>query len=356
MKSTSERETTSAEDSSPPSEPRKSGRWRFSLATLFLLMVAVAVVLAWFRSQEVHYRREAEARAKVRELGGWCNEKPVTFGRLGRILSQEDWYRTDAVDFSPKREGPGSGPVNLVDDDNVAVLYSFPDLTSLRLPYSQVTGRGLAGLGKLTHLEYLVLKCNDLADSDFSFLKPLHKLRTLDLDNTGIDDADLVQLTGLHELVWVHLSGNPIDGSGLVHLGKLERLREVELASTQIGDESLPKLAALHRCWGIRLDSTQVTGRGFAKLGEMKSLTHLRLRDTPVDDQGLAEIASQTNLQSLDLSATLITDAGLPALDRLFALKYLSVDLTKVTQAGVDQFQRVHPNCRVELSLSLPPH
>ena len=120
---------------------------------------------------------------------------------------------------------------------------------------------GLSAIGSLRITKYFVgcrLGGNKVTDDDLFYLKDLHGLSVLELQNTQITDQGLVHLIGLTELWRLDLSDTQITDQGLAHLGKLTSLKYLGLSNTQVTDSGLKELKGL-QLPNLYLDGTEVT-------------------------------------------------------------------------------------------------
>ena len=95
------------------------------------------------------------------------------------------------------------------------------------------------------------------------------------LSNDKLTDADLKQLQGLIQLERLHLGGTRVTDAGLAHLAALTRLKMLDLNRTRITDAGLKHLTGLSDLREVNLWSTSVTDAGIAKL--QKSLPNCKI-------------------------------------------------------------------------------
>ena len=180
-----------------PDKPRR--RWlRFSLRSLFLLIVVIAVSLGWTLYK---VRQQGIAVAALREMG--CS---FTYGNPDPSGSP---YPSTVLERLRKLLG---------EDEPRSV-------TCVQGHSSQITDAGLVHVRGLTRLEILFL------------------------NNTQVTDAGLVHLGGLTQLVELDLAATQITDAGLFRLGGLSRLRSLTLGKTQVTDAGVQRLQkALPKC------------------------------------------------------------------------------------------------------------
>ncbi|HET6569146.1 MAG TPA: c-type cytochrome domain-containing protein [Rhodothermales bacterium] len=83
-----------------------------------------------------------------------------------------------------------------IDDDALAVLARFPNLSRLHLDRTAITDAGLANLGRLEHIEYLNLYGTQVTDAGLRQLASLTNLRSLYVWQTGATANGVAQLKG----------------------------------------------------------------------------------------------------------------------------------------------------------------
>ncbi|HEY2250013.1 MAG TPA: hypothetical protein VGH74_03090, partial [Planctomycetaceae bacterium] len=116
------------------------------------------------------------------------------------------------------------------EDADLAVLNCFPNLETLSLNSTSVTGHGLkyvAGAVNLAHL---------------------------DLRDTPIDDAGLAHLTRLTKIEVLRLDRTRISNAGLKHLAGLPNLRELSVSNTAVTDSGLDELLKSHPALSVSDD------------------------------------------------------------------------------------------------------
>jgi hypothetical protein len=85
-----------------------------------------------------------------------------------------------------------------------------------------------------------------VTDRTLEVLRPLSRLRELDLDGTAVTDAGMPALAALSELTVLHLERTAVTGKGLETLGGLERLRHLYVKGSGVNDEDAGRWAKQH--------------------------------------------------------------------------------------------------------------
>jgi serine/threonine protein kinase/formylglycine-generating enzyme required for sulfatase activity len=212
-----------------------------------------------------------------------------------------------------------------VQDPDLARLRDLPDLRSLRLWNTKVSGDGLAKMTGLTALEELALYgCHRIDDAALAGLQIFPELSRLDLGQTSVTDAGLERIARLSKLKLLGLwYDSKVTDAGLVYVARLQNLSDLGLVCTGISNAGLFHL------------------KGLAKL------KHLQLGGTLISDAGLDSIKDLAGLEQFDLNHTNITDAGLGVLSRLTRLRDLQLAGTAVTAAGYSSIRKALPACQV---------
>jgi len=170
----------------PKSLGSKLRRYYYRLGILLLCVLILAVGLNLFSVKMKQARRQSEAAALIRELGG-----QVAY-----------------------------------DDQGVVPPGAFPGL------------RKLLGNDFFDNVIKAILPPT-AADADLECLEALPNLETLDLGGSGVSDAGLERLEGLTRLNFLKLDRTKITGAGLEHLKDLSKLQELSLRDTRVADAGL---------------------------------------------------------------------------------------------------------------------
>ncbi len=179
-------------------------RWRFqfSIRSLLVLTVAVAMPFSWLavevRETKRQVERERETATEIQKVGGsaiWSQPSGPT------------WLR------------------NLLGEKVVGVELG-----------TNPTEVAVETLKRLNHLEALVLKGDEVTDAGLKNLRGLNQLKILDLEFTGqISDAGLETLKGLKQLQGVFLLETNVTDQGIRNL-------QEALPNCKIENHRLPDL------------------------------------------------------------------------------------------------------------------
>ncbi len=269
-------------------------RWfQFSLRSLFLLTLFVALGLGWFMTELRRARSQTEAVEAIIRSGG-----------------------------------------------TVAYRYAFGGSDS-PLPFGQsrfeAQRRALARLFGEGFLAYVV-------DVDFVPFPDCE-----DGGASGTVDADLAPLERLPYVESLNLhKAFQITDAGLKHLEHLTRMRVLELESASMTDAGLQHLTAMSQLQELTLEYQRMPGRGLEPLRQFGTLRKLGFEGPWIADADLRQLRDLTGLRQLNLMGSSITDAGLEQLKGLTQLEELNISFTHVTPAGVKRLRDALPRCKVE--------
>jgi Leucine-rich repeat (LRR) protein len=227
--------------------PKPKCRWfQFRLRTLLVLVTLCAIPCSWLGVKMRQARRQRDAVAAIKKLGGvvvWS--KPAGPRWLREILGD---------DF-------------------------FKDVFYVGAVGSEVTDVGLNYLDGLSRLQELDLSNTRLPDAGLERLTGLSQLQVLCIGGTKITDAGLEHLTGLSQLQVLFVGGTKITDAGLEHLKGLGRLRELGLGGTQVTDAGLEHLRALSQLQRLYLFGCEVTDAGVKRL--LQAVPKCEIRRSP---------------------------------------------------------------------------
>ncbi len=302
-------------------------RWRFqfSLRSLLVLVLVVAIPCSWLAEEMRHGVVEA---MEIKTLGGQVE------------------YDYELQDFgNPSARADPPGPAWL---SNLLGVNPFATVVRVRLESASVTDASLKHLKGLTQLQALSLAGTKVTDTGLEHLRGLTELKALNLVGTQVTDAGLEHLRGLTRLQSLYLASTQVTGAGLEHLKGLAKLQVLDLSRTKGTDAGLEHLEGLTQLQDLYLNGTQVTDAGLEQLKGLTQLQTLELNGTNVTDAGLEHLKGLTKLYDLSLSGTKVTDAGFSEhLRGLTHLRYLYLNRTKVTDEGVQVLHWVFPQCQI---------
>lgn len=238
-------------------------------------------------------------------------------------------------------------------DQGLAQLAALDGLFALNLDSDQlaVTGRGLAPLTALPHLEWLGF---DAKDESMPHIAALPHLRFLMCQDTAAGDDGFVALSRSQtiEYIWGRRCHN-LRSRGFRALADMPALRYLSVSCKNVDDDglsALPRFPAL-----VELMPMDVPDEGYrhiARCRRLESLVLMYCRDT--GDRATEHIAKLPGLKRYFASYNLITDRTPELLSGMDSLEQVTFSAcSRLTNAGVAKLARL-PRLR-ELDLGGMP-
>lgn len=337
---------------------------QFSLASLLLMIVVIAIPCGWFTHEVALTKRRRDALKAIK-----CNSSynhavpkiPMPSGlhmqvRKGLEKVLGDDFFVDQVE------------VELFDasDDDLKTIGSLIHISGLVLNGGKITDAGLAHLRRLRGLKHITVEGSEITDAGLAHLREMTGMKHLSFNHTKLTDAGLKHLAGFRQLERLGLAGTQVTDEGLKDVSGCAQLKFLSLRGTKttdsgleylkgltqleiliLGDTQVTSVESLKGCEHLTtllLDRTQVTDAGLEHLRGFTQLKDLSLKGTRVTDAGTDYLKGFTQLEALDLSSTTITDAGFEQLIGLSLLNRLTLDDTQATMAGVRKLRAALPN------------
>jgi hypothetical protein len=162
-------------------------RWRFqfSIRSLLVLTIAIALPCSWFGARVQEEKREREAAAEIENSGA-----DVTWS--GPTLPA--WLRGLLGDAFDKSVLSVDIPDIIVSESDLEAIKRLSEVHELDLRNTRVTDADLVQFNGLNHLEELSLDRTEVTDAGLEKLKGLNHLKSLDLGNTGVTDEGVKKL------------------------------------------------------------------------------------------------------------------------------------------------------------------
>jgi Leucine-rich repeat (LRR) protein len=127
---------------------------------------------------------------------------------------------------------------DLSDASPLITLKNYPQLTRLKLNWTNLNDQGLAVVAQLSQLEELQIAGNKITHVGLAHLTHLTQLHLLILkENPAIDNAGLQHLAALPHLQTLHLGGTSVTVEGLESLQTLPQLEALILDEEIIVDK-----------------------------------------------------------------------------------------------------------------------
>jgi hypothetical protein len=302
-------------------------RWRFqySLRSLLLLFVVVAIAFSWLATELQRAGRQRDAVGEAVAMGARVEYElsPVfltqrvpfdfstmPFADFSNAPSYPGWLRTlFGDDFFGKAVG-----ISVDSDAQLKSLRASDGLTAISLWGGSVTDAAIANLERFPQLQTLGICYAKVTDKGLHGLRALSQLRRLQLRETRVTAAGLKHVGHLHQLVWLDLCDIRNVESGLIHLRELRRLEGLLLSDADITDSELALLKHWPQLECLCLDGTKITDRGVEHVGHLSHLVYLGLTHTKITDAGLVYLEPLTKLRRLQLDGTAVTEDGMKKL------------------------------------------
>ncbi len=292
-------EAESSQSADPPStaKPRRKRRsFQFSLRSLLIFTVVVAIGAAWLGRRIEQKHKEQAAIDEIVKAGG-------------KIVY-------DLQQGTHKRDASGPKWLRKLLGDNF---------------FSEVTGVDLA----------------NGTDAQLAYLDDFPQLKTLVVSGTGLSDAGIKHLNELSQLQELLLLDLNITNAALLKLRGMPNLNNLQFRKVNITDTGLADLKELGKLTILGLRETKITDGGLPDVKRLSRLEWLSLDKCAISDTGLANLQGLAQLRDLYLCDTQVTDAGLVNLKDLTRLRLLELIGTKVTQEGAANLQKALPQCMI---------
>lgn len=153
-----------------------------------------------------------------------------------------------------------------IDDSYLKYIDALPNLTSLNLSNSRVTGGGIMKLKRIKQFESLGCSYLEGKEQITSQLKDL-KLQSLSMDGLELSAEDLKRIAQLKSLKFLSIAGNgTINDHALAQLANHPSLEVLDIRGTLVSVRCLPTLASLRNLKLVRLSKEQLLQKDFAIL------------------------------------------------------------------------------------------
>jgi hypothetical protein len=199
-------------------------RFQFSIRSLLVLTVAVAVPCSWMAVEMKQARKQRETIEAILKLKGHVLLGSLRFGKDMELIIQSTAPR---------------GPIWLI---NLLGYDFFETVVSVDFTNLQISDGGLENIKGLTQLQNLSLYNTDVTDGGLEHLKGLTQLQKLELVNTQVTDGGLEHLKVLTQLQYLLLVNTQITDAGLGHLRGLTKLQDLLLQETKVTDAGVAEL------------------------------------------------------------------------------------------------------------------
>jgi hypothetical protein len=201
--------------------PKRKRRWfQFSLRTLLVFTMALAVACGWLGKRIEQKREEREAVEAIVKSGGYAqydyqgetDGEPPGPNWLRKLLGEDFFSEVTLVNINTRGGDAELEHVNGLTKVKALVLVEITLINAavgrLSTKSNNISDAGLENLEGLTQLEVLVMGGPRITDAGLERLRRLTQLRELCLDYTQVTDAGLAHLKGLTHLQFLGLPQN----------------------------------------------------------------------------------------------------------------------------------------------------
>ena len=317
----------------PESPPKPRRRWlRFSLGSLLLLFMVIAIPLAW-RMNSVHRKRKvvAELLAIPGTAVGY------DYQNLGSSMPPSKALGSVTLPSSP----PGPKWLRTILGDDF-----FAEITEVTLSNPELDEAVLARVTALPNLKKLDIN-EGITDSGLAYVANATKLETLLITSQSVTDAGIAHLRGLKRLKMLTVKGPRMTDEGIRQIATRSQLEQLNLESDQITDDGLKEIAKLPNLEHLYVKSIEITDAGVEHLTNLPELKVLWLRQTQIGGSGMASVGKFRSLELLYTDGSRITDHDLDCLHGITNLQALNLSGSLVTLDGVKRFRAATPKCNL---------
>jgi hypothetical protein len=287
-------------------------RWyQYSLRTLMLLVLLIAIGMSWFtvKLSQARQQREIVKQLKTPGLGVYYDYE-VNEGGMRKDI--------DEIPFVPV------WLINLLGKD------FFTNVVAVEtIDVNNANDTTLEHIKELSHLHYLnISAARRITDVGLKHLEGMTQLKSLAISGDEITDTGLVHIKNLYQLESLSIWGKQITDAGLVHLQGLTKLHFLNIGNSKITVKGLVYLKALPQLNEMRLDGESFTDAELEHIKELPQLKKLQICSAQITDNGLIYLKELTNLQELVLWCGQYSDAEIVKLRK--ALPNTKIDFTSI--------------------------
>lgn len=234
---------------------------QFSVRSLFVLVVAVAVQCSWLGVEMKKAREQRQSVEAIVRDGGWAfydfrfdeqfnlvaNAKPPESSWLRHLLGDD--FFCDVLDVQVMSNATAQHLesldrlkwlyVLLKDEPNEAWPTELNDSVGGYVKPAHITNAALERIGHCRRLEHLEFRYATIGEVELKYFTGLSRLKSLDMQCTGVTDAALQGLKALPRLEYLNVSFNTITDAGLRHLEGLRTLRFLSISGTDVSDDGV---------------------------------------------------------------------------------------------------------------------
>ncbi len=231
---------------------------RFSLQSVFCLIVIIALLVVWLRDRATLHdlKRELDNVGAIPFTTDTIANKLAASGCQVNFEATHVWFQGT--------------------DKNLVLAGKLQYLTFFEADRQPVTPQGLRHLRGCTRLEYLKLANLDVGDDGLVFLQSCPHIEALYLDNLNLTDDGLRYVEHLGSLTKLSLGDNPkLTDDALKYIRKLPRLEHLDLRNTSITDAALDSFQRMEKLKSLNVHGTKMSSSGKKALSTLANITEL---------------------------------------------------------------------------------
>ncbi|KAL9458642.1 hypothetical protein AB3S75_007497 [Citrus x aurantiifolia] len=183
----------------------------------------------------------------------------------------------------------------------------FPNLESIIISYTLLSGRIPSEIGALSKLQVLDLSRNRLTGTIPSEIGTLRNLLELDLSNNILNGSIPLEFGNLKDLDDLRLQGNKLDGLIPSSIGNLTNLTHLDLSLNQLSGRLPQEVGNLKNLVYLFLDNNHLTGPIPSTLYHLNQLSILYLAYNNLVGPLSKEVGNLKNLDRLLLNRNNLT-------------------------------------------------
>lgn len=154
------------------------------------------------------------------------------------------------------------------------------NLKKLWIGFNKLEGEGARHLARLSELEVLSVKHNNIGDFGLEGLTALRKLQYINIGANGLTSKSMPVISKFKKLEKLVLNGNDVTSVGIGKIGSLSLLKSLELANNRIDDlKFLSQFPQLERLYIV---NNQI--KYIYTLSDSSNLGNIDLKGNPVVD------------------------------------------------------------------------
>lgn len=236
-----------------------------------------------------------------------------------------------------------------VTNDSLVVLSKRKDIERLSLMGDSVDGRGLVFLLELPLVE-LDLEATHVSDMDMPLLTRFKKLEVLRLANSDVKGRKLSELNRLSRLQSLGIGGPLIDDDAMEEVAKLNSVTEIYLRNAKrVTASGIAKLSAMPELERVVIKEVPIEDEMLTALKGLRKLTALALFESRLDSQILAPIRG-LKLQRLYFHNDRISDDAFELMSGLKKLKSIEFeDCFGFSDAALTRLRKSLPKCHIDV-------